>query len=373
MTINVLTQFPDELSKNVDQTKINQLLQEANYEATNCFFEHFDPQKSDVTSLQNATETMGLVLTDRVTSDVWIEALCGQDIAGNQRGALRLYLKSILTAPTVPSPAHLQAMPQTKALCIAAALGALLGVLFGELVGGINEGFEPLIRTIVDCALGIIGAALGVYVTVAIVKNEKLQKWALPVIGGFAALDTLLQTLPVKRFIPFLSFKSYVTRMMLYGVLGLVAFVACRAIKRDFPNYRREIELVNEQWLHHAKTITLVLLQKLKEPDEVSSAPHNEDTSVLQKIIRTVQKLQQSQPEDVPIVITELVQDLEAAGLTVQPTDEQLYQELDWDESLREQYTVIGIPRQGRRVKVVTLPIIRGGKVEKKGELRLLK
>jgi hypothetical protein len=373
MTTDVLTRFPDELFENTDQAKVKQLIQEANYEATNRFFEQFNPQKSDATSIKNATETMGLVLTDRVTSDTWLEALCGQDVAGNQFGALRLHLKNVLMAPTVPSPAHLQAMPQTKVLCISAVLGVLLGTVLSNLVGGISEGFNLFSLILGSYVFDTAGAALGVYAVIQFVNSEWLRKWSLPVIGSIATIDTALQVTIAGRFLPFLSLNNYLLRMLLYVIAAVIAYVSHHTIKRDFPDYRREVELINEQWLHHAKTITLVLLRKLKESDEVSSTPQNKDTSVLRKITRIVQKLQQSQPDDLRIGLTEIEQELATAGFVVQSTDEQLYQELDWDETLHEQYTVMGIPHQGRRVRVITLPIVRDGKLEKKGELLLLK
>jgi hypothetical protein len=294
-------------------------------------------------------------------------------MAGSRRGFLKLHLESLLTPPVIPSPAHLQTIPQTKSLCISAALGALLGILFGELVGGISNGFEPLLRTVIDCTLSIAGAALGVCTAVTIARNKTMQTRLMAVVGGAAVVDTALQLSPAKRFLPFLSFGGYIKRMFLYGVLMLITFGTYRAVKHDVPNYRREIELINEQWLRHAAVTILILAFKVKGLESNPYIPRREDTSVLQKVVRIAQKLQQSPPEDLPIVIMELIQELEAYGFTVQSDAEQLYQEMDWDESLREHYTVIGIPRQGRRVHVLTLPIIRDGKVEKKGELYLLK
>jgi hypothetical protein len=152
----------------------------------------------------------------------------------------------------------------------------------------------------------------------------------------------------------------------------LVTCGTCRAVKRDVPNYRREIELINEQWLHHATVTTLVLTFKIKGLNDNPYIPCREDTSALQNVVQITQKLQQSPPEDVSIVITELVQELETYGFTVQPVKEKLHQVIAWDESLREQYKIIGIPYQGRQVKVLMLPIIRDGKIEKKGTLCLL-
>jgi hypothetical protein len=373
MTNNALTQFPSALSENVDQKKVNQMIQEANYDATNRFFEYFDPQKSDETTFKTATEAMNSVLIDRVKSDAWIEALCGQEVKSNQRGYLKLHLEHLLALPNIPAPKSLQVMPRIKDICIAAVLGVLLGNVFGNLVGSINEYFDAFSMLLGGYVFDTVGAALGVYAVIMIVKNEWLRKWALAIIGGMASADTAIQFTAIGRFFPFFSFSSYVWRMIFYAIAVIIICVARRTIKHDFPDYRREIELINEQWLHHAAILILVLTFKIKGLEESPYIPHHEDTSTLQKTVSIVQKLQQSQPENVPVVIRELVQMFEAAGLAIQPANEQLYQVLDWDETLKENYDIIGIPRQGSRVKIVMLPITRNGKIEKKGELLLLK
>lgn len=377
--VDVPSKLPGTWFSEIDRKEIKRLIEHAKTEATETFFERLGPRETpSPADIEVATNALGNVLKERAESLDWIDSLCGADTPLLQREYLKAHLKELLLAPEIPDPTKIRMEVRTSVLCAASAVGAVLGFLGGGWAA------QRLLNVPTESGLLFgtpIGAALGIAVVMGIANNETLRNRLLLGLGIAGGLDVALQIF--KGFIPWPTGGkvSFIKRLALYALLAVVVFISRREKNCDKKHYRQQIEAILENWLHCALTIIAVLTFKIRAIEESPFIPRAEDSRTLMNVVSVTKKLRAASGENLPLVIDELVQELETRGFEItakKSTDENVPGEsssrpLRWDESLKERYTPIGILRPGDALEIVEEPILLDGLVEKPGVVRKVK
>ncbi len=378
-SIDVPSKLPTSWFAGIDRKEIERLIDHAKTETVDLFFEKLGDRDTPSTAdIQAANQAMGIALKERTESIDWIESLCGTETSLQHQEYLKAHLKELLVPPEIPDPTLVRMEVRTTVLCAVAAVGAVLGFLCGGWVARWLLGIPAESGLLFGAP---IGAALGVVFVMLVANNETLRNRILLGLGVAGGIDVAFQIF--KGFVPWPTGGkvSFVKRLLLYAVLALVVFVSRREKICDKKYYREEVESIVDNWLHTALAVVAVLTFKVKAIKENPFNPNLADTETLTGIVGIAKKLRRSSGENIPLVIDELVQELETHGFeipeetempeySVTVTPEQL---LVWDDSMKERYKTMGIIRPGDTVKVEEEPIVRDGVVEKIGLVRKIR
>jgi hypothetical protein len=362
----------------IPQQSVNKLVKNAVEEVSDIFFDRlvsknsYSSKQPSSAEIQVASDAVREKLAEIIESNYWIEAICGEETTSEQRGYLRLHLRKLVVPLSIPELSHVQTEVRPTVLATVTSITTALGFI----VGGWISGLTGVVGEVGLVLGSVAGAVVGSCGVMYLAGNEKLRSRLLLGLGITAGIDAAVFWLRGKTYVLRGSFLSIFKRFCFYGGLAVIAFVSKREKIFKCDNYRKEFEIMVEQWLHSVIVVFVVLTYKINSLEQNPFNRYAEDKNKLNAVVSIVKRLKNTLPNDSEIVITELVQELESGGFNIEGEADNIFcndssnQNLIWNESQNKLYTPIGILRNGDNFQIVEEPIIRDEIVERKGVVR---
>jgi hypothetical protein len=241
-------------------------------------------------------------------------------------------------------------------MAVAAALGALAGDMLGG-AAAVKLG-QPLETGIMAGAA--LGSAAFILLALWLGLNEKVRRAALALIGGAAVFDTASQA----ALAPIAGGGSYFKRLALYLGAGAALLLIKARPSLERAKTRENALLAISSWLDSAVSLSAVLVRKALAP--AGPALKDESEELLAKIVPAVRALLADPALAESPALAELSRRLLNCGYEVSPK-ESAPAPLLWEDGLRERYDTFGLARAGQKVVVEEEPVVKDGRVVRKG------
>jgi MFS family permease len=239
------------------------------------------------------------------------------------------------------------------------AVAAAMGALAGDLAGGaltLRLGQPAETGIMVGSALG---AAMAVLLALRLASNERVRKWALAILGGAAALDTASQA----ALGPVLG-GGYIKRLFFYLGAGAALILVKGRPSLERAKTRESVSAAVKAWLEAAVALGAALSRKVSGKAE--GAPESGGEDVLARIVPGVKSLLADPAFSESPALAEIARRLSNHGFEL-GAQEPLAMSLVWEEGMRDRYDTFGLARAGQKVAVEEQPVIKDGKVVRKG------
>ncbi|MDR2345690.1 MAG: hypothetical protein LBE18_06455 [Planctomycetaceae bacterium] len=391
--IDLPSLFPSDLFSESQEQIFKKLIKDTVIETSDIFFSKLTSKSPLPSEIKIASDALKNKLTDTIESNYWIETICGEESTSDQRGYLRYHLRRLIPQVVIPDLSHTQSEVRLSVLMVVTAVSTALGLCLGNVVSqlGLGLGLDIVTQEVGLMFGAIIGAVIGVFFVMYVAANEKLRNGFLLGLGLVAGTDLTIYLVRNMSIILRGSVLSIIKRFVFYGGLAIITLISKRRIVFNRNNYRKEIEIIIEQWLHAVLMIFTVLTYKINTLEQNPFNRYAQDKDRLNTIVSIVRRLEKaafdvnsdsdSDLSESKIIIKELVQELESCGFSIsEETDSsnlcndnsELTPEaiLIWDEFQNKFFDSIGIIRNGDHYQVVEEPIIRNEIVERKGIAR---
>jgi hypothetical protein len=348
-------------------------------EVSDIFFDKLSSVSPSSVEFQVASSAARSKLIEVIESSRWIETICGESATSDQRGYLRLHLRKLITPPEIPDLSYQQAEVRPIVLSAVTAIFTVIGLNFGGV-------FSKLVGISGEAGLlfgSVVGAVIGVSSVMFLATHKKLRKILLAGLGITAVTDIALFYFcgNILSWLRRGSVLFFLKRFGSYCGLALLVLLSKHEKVFDRDNYRKEVEAIIAQWLRSVLAVFAVLTYKINSLEKNPFNKYAEDKDKLNTIVSIVKKLKNSDSDDMEIIISELVQELESGGFDLgggigvenfcnDNSNSETDQKNIWDDSQNKLYNQIGIIRNGDNFQIVEEPIISNKIVEKKGLAR---
>ena len=278
----------------------------------------------------------------------------------------------------IPPYVYTEEMNGAK-LAIVVMLGTLLGTLF--LAGLFNLLLDnPQTGQILGSLIGAGGSVLAMWY---VSESKAIRQYLTAALGvataaeiaimfgklsGMGALWSLLRPRFMGRGI-----LTGLRRFLVYAGIVFVLRMSIRQPVFDRPTYEKIFRQMLALWVQNAVTF----LQSLKHTAETSPRSGELETKLIKKFGGYLHKLHRSNPEDLPIVASELILAARQLGFEGLDGEPQFLSRqsadtapLIWSSELAKTYDTVGAIEEGDAVFVETAPVIHDGKVVEKGLVR---
>ncbi len=320
------------------------------------------------TVLSSASETVQSILCDRMLSEEFLGKIDSRAQDDNFRRRTAFEFRALLIPLQIPFPEPVLEM-RSRSWAYTGCLGALLGMLSGG----------PLLHYLLDMrdAGVILGGAAGSLVFLMLVGYLVQHPRILRVVQGAFGAATILEvaTMAGASINPLSLLWGRVTKyftgrgllhrikrigVYLAGILVLQLAVPRARIRWDQleSNTRDAVQ----SWLSYHLNILLLLHQKTTAlPGDTES--HN--SALPAPLISSIQKLSLAPTDQRSAVAEEVIQEYKNSGFST------FHDESGgtFENSLYEQYEILGLIEQGDPFRILEHPVIKDGQVIKKGRL----
>lgn len=316
--------------------------------------------------LNRAAEKLGVVLRRKVFEGEWFEFL-GE---GPDKSIMRLHLNELAPPLRLPPP-PLSVEPRRLAVAVAGGVGALAGNLMGAALARFSG--QPLETGIM--AGSVIGAAAAAALALWLSFNERARRAALLILGGVAALDTASRA-ALGPLAPIAGGGSFFKRLVFYAGAGaaLIFIKAKPVLARGRAKENVSVAVAN--WLETVTVLAAVLRRKVGAP--VGLSADNDDGELLVRIVPLVRTMLANPVLAESPALDELARRLANHGFDLASEPAALLSAaqpavLVWEAGLSASYDTFGLIRAGQRVVVEEQPVIKDGRVVRKGMVALEK
>ncbi|MDR1656322.1 MAG: hypothetical protein LBT47_02040 [Deltaproteobacteria bacterium] len=311
--------------------------------------------------LKTANNRLLVSLKNSLSEPELSEALTG---APTQEAAfLAAHLGTLLPPLKLPVLEPDAAAPRACALALLAALGAAAGLIIG------NWAFSFLGQ--VGLSGFFLGAGLGAagftFIASYLASNNRLRRILIVFTGGLAAFDaaaTIAKSAALPSF--FGTSGSFFKRLGLYMVIGLALLVIKPQKTYDRSKWQKILQAAVEAYLELAAAAAAVIMFRLQNRSGPVSPPP--EIRLAGEIIGPVRRLMSEPAFSESLPLAELVQKLTNFGFELTPeAGTKVPSVLIWQETMSESYDTFGLVKAGQSVTVEEEPIIKDGRVFKKG------
>jgi ubiquitin len=315
--------------------------------------------------LNLAAEKMALQLNGSLASPELFEAFSGGARPDQRESSLlSLHLGQLLPPISLPRPK----VSRGEVRPSAAGLTALLGAALGNFIGGaIKLPGQPAETGIF--VFSAAGALIGAWLAVRLSRSERARRRLLTAVGGLAFLDALASILKgtLLPVLPGLGPGSFFRRLLFY--LGAITVLVLVKSDRAFDpeGYLQEAGTRVDDYLTDALPLLAVLMYRLKESSGAGLEGQGLGVPLAGDLAHLVKRLRARPEMEKEPLFNQLVRRLETAGFETGPPDGVGPRRLEWDESLSDRYEPFGLIEKGRTVIIEEEPVIRDGKVIRRG------